>query len=140
MNDRCRRFRELHQSGCFVILNPWDIGSAKLLVQLGFKALATTSAGLAWACGLPDHGLTLEVKLAHLRAITGAVDVPVNADFERGFATEPARVAANVTTAVMTGIAGLSIEDSSGDPAVPLYDFELAVERIRAGSTGPIPG
>jgi methylisocitrate lyase len=132
MTDRCATFRRLHESGCFVIPNPWDLGSAKALVQLGFKALATTSAGLAWAYGLPDHGLSLELKLAHLRAITGAVGVPVNADFERGFATDPAQVAANVTTAVATGIAGLSIEDSSGDPANPLYDFDLAVERMRA--------
>jgi methylisocitrate lyase len=132
MTDRPRIFRQLHESGCFVIPNPWDIGSAKALVQLGFKALATTSAGLAWAHGLPDHGLGLELKLAHLRAITGAVDVPVNADFERGFATDAEQVANNVATAVKTGIAGLSIEDSSGDPAQPLYPFELAVERVRA--------
>ena len=130
--DRSRVFRQLHESGCFVIPNPWDVGSAKVLVQLGFKALATTSAGFAWALGRADHGITLEEKLAHLRSITGAVDVPVNADFERGFATDPEAVAANVAAATATGLAGLSIEDSSGDAANPLYEFTLAVERMRA--------
>jgi methylisocitrate lyase len=126
------RFRELHQSGCFVIPNPWDIGSARALVRLGFQALATTSCGFAWTLGVRDHGITLEQKLAHLRAMTAAVDVPVNADFEKGFAVEPKQVAANVAAAAKTGIAGLSIEDSSNDPANPLFDFGLAVERVRA--------
>ena len=128
----CTRFRELHESGCFVIPNPWDLGSAKLLVRLGFKALATTSCGLAWTLGVRDHAVTLEQKLAHLRAMTVAVPVPVNADFEKGFAVAPAEVAANVTAAAATGIAGLSIEDSTGDPSNPLFDLSLAVERIRA--------
>jgi 2-methylisocitrate lyase-like PEP mutase family enzyme len=128
----CQAFRDLHQSGCFVIPNPWDLGSAKVLVQLGFKALATTSCGFAWARGVRDHAVTLEQKLAHLREMAAAVDVPVNADFEKGFAVKPADVAANVRAAAATGIAGLSIEDSTGDPSNPLFDLTLAVERIRA--------
>jgi 2-methylisocitrate lyase-like PEP mutase family enzyme len=130
--DRCRVFRELHQSGCFVIPNPWDLGSARALVKLGFRALATTSAGLAWALGRRDHGVLLDEKLAHLRSMSEAVDVPLNADFEGGFALDPADVAANVSAAAATGIAGLSIEDSTGDPSSPLFDFGLAVERVRA--------
>jgi methylisocitrate lyase len=125
-------FRRLHESGCFVMPNPWDIGSARLLVSLGFPAIASTSAGLAWSVGRRDNEISLEVSLAHLRAIAACVDVPVNADFEDGFAIEPGGVAANVTAATATGIAGVSIEDSSGDKAAPLYDFALAVERIRA--------
>jgi methylisocitrate lyase len=132
MDDRCRVFRQLHETGCFVIPNPWDIGSAKVLVQLGFKALATTSAGFAWVHGLPDHGIRLDQKLAHLRVMTEAVEVPVNADFERGFAIDPERVGANVSSAAKTGVAGLSIEDSSGDPSEPLFDLALSVERMRA--------
>jgi 2-methylisocitrate lyase-like PEP mutase family enzyme len=112
--------------------NPWDAGSARLLAQLGFPALATTSAGLAWSLGRPDNGASLEATLAHLSTLAQAVDVPLNADFTNGFAAEPAAVAENVRRAAGTGIAGLSIEDSSGDAAQPLYDFELAVERIRA--------
>ena len=130
--DRCRQFHQLHQSGCFVIPNPWDLGSARLLTQLGFKALATTSSGFAWSLGRPDNGVTLAATLAHLRTIAEGVEVPVNADFEGGFAIAPAAVAANVTQATMTGVAGLSIEDSTGDVANPLFDFTLAVERIRA--------
>jgi 2-methylisocitrate lyase-like PEP mutase family enzyme len=130
--DRRRVFRELHQAGCFVIPNPWDLGSARALVQLGFPALATTSAGFAWSLGRRDYGVSLEEKLAHLRSISDAVEVPVNADFEGGFATVPADVAANVTAATATGIAGLSIEDSTRDPANPLFDIALAVERIHA--------
>ena len=129
---RTARFRELHQSGCFVIPNPWDLGSARVLAQLGFKALATTSCGFAWTLGVRDHAVTLDQKLAHLREMTAAVDVPVNADFEKGFAVKPADVAANVAAAAATGIAGLSIEDSTGDPSNPLFDFTLAVERMRA--------
>ena len=132
MTEVCSRFRELHESGCFVIPNPWDLGSAKLLVQLGFKALATTSCGLAWTLGVRDHAITLDQKLAHLGAMTAAVPVPVNADFEKGFAVAPAEVAANVAAAAATGIAGLSIEDSTGDPSNPLFDLPLAVERMRA--------
>jgi 2-methylisocitrate lyase-like PEP mutase family enzyme len=130
--DRCRVFRELHQSGCFVIPNPWDAGSARMLEHLGFPALATTSSGFAWTLGKCDNHVTLEEALAHLRAVAQAVRVPVNADFEGGFAIEPAAVASNVTAAMATGIAGLSIEDSTGDDANPLHDFALAVERIRA--------
>jgi methylisocitrate lyase len=132
LDDRVRRFHELHQSGCFVIPNPWDIGSARLLARLGFPALATTSAGFAWSVGRRDNAVTLDQALAHMRAISASVELPVNADFEAGFAVEPAGVAANVAAATETGIAGLSIEDSSGDPRNPLFDFDLSVERIRA--------
>jgi 2-methylisocitrate lyase-like PEP mutase family enzyme len=131
-DDRVAAFRELHADGCFVIPNPWDVGSALALQRLGFKALATTSAGFAWTLGRPDNEIELEQALAHLRAVAGAVAVPVNADFEGGFAVEPEQVAANVKLAAATGIAGLSIEDSTGDPDEPLYGFELAVERVRA--------
>ena len=131
-NDLCREFRRLHQSGCFVIPNPWDLGSARLLAQLGFKALATTSSGFAWTLGRPDNRVTLEEALAHFRAIAGGVKVPVNADFEGGFAIEPEQVSANVAAATATGIAGLSIEDSTGDADNPLFDYTPAVERVRA--------
>jgi len=131
-DDRRATFRRLHQSGCFVIPNPWDLGSARLLVRLGFPALATTSAGFAWSLGRADNGVSLEEALAHFRAIAGGVELPVNADFEGGFATEPTEVGANVALAVGTGVAGLSIEDSTGDASHPLFDFGLAVERIRA--------
>jgi 2-methylisocitrate lyase-like PEP mutase family enzyme len=130
--DAYRSFRELHRSGCFVIPNPWDVGSARLLARLGFPALATTSSGFAWSLGRPDNGVSLTQALAHYRAIAERVELPVNADFEGGFATEPAEVGANVAAATGTGIAGLSIEDSTGDPARPLFDFTLAVERIQA--------
>jgi 2-methylisocitrate lyase-like PEP mutase family enzyme len=130
--DRCRVFRQLHESGCFVIPNPWDVGSARLLTQLGFRALATTSSGFAWTLGRPDTHVSLAETLSHLRAISHAVDVPVNADFEGGYAIEPAAVGANVAAATATGIAGLSIEDSTGDAANPLFEFDLAVERIQA--------
>lgn len=131
-NEKIGTFRRLHESGCFVIPNPWDIGSARILAQLGFSALATTSSGFAWTQGSADNHVTVDQVLAHLRAMTAAVDVPFNADFEGGFAVEPERVAANVTAAASTGIAGLSIEDSTGDDANPLFDFELAVDRVRA--------
>jgi 2-methylisocitrate lyase-like PEP mutase family enzyme len=131
-SDRVNDFRLLHGSGCFVMPNPWDVGTAMSLEQLGFAALATTSAGFAWTLGRSDNHVTLDETLGHLRSIAGAVGVPVNADFEGGFAVEPEDVAANVELATATGIAGLSIEDSSGDSASPLYDFELAIERIRA--------
>ena len=130
--DRVEEFRRLHAEGCFVMPNPWDIGSARVLEQLGFQALATTSAGLAWTLGRPDAGVSLEQTLEHLRAIATAVTVPVNADFRDGYATDPDGVYANVSAAVGTGIAGLSIEDSTGDPAEPLFGIDLAVERIRA--------
>jgi 2-methylisocitrate lyase-like PEP mutase family enzyme len=125
-------FRQLHEAGCFVMPNPWDLGSARLLAQLGFQALATTSAGLAWSLGKPDNGVSLEEALGHLRVMAGGVDLPLNADFEGGFAVAPETVGMNVAAATSTGIAGLSIEDSTGDPASPLFDFSLAVERIRA--------
>jgi 2-methylisocitrate lyase-like PEP mutase family enzyme len=130
--ERCRVFRRLHESGCFVIPNPWDLGSARTLVRLGFKALATTSAGFAWSIGRRDNRVSLEDALAHLRSLAHGVSVPVSADFEGGFAIEPAGVHTNVTAATSTGIAGLSIEDSTHDPANPLFDFPLAVERVRA--------
>ena len=126
------RFHQLHQSGCFVIPNPWDIGSARMLERLGFSALATTSSGFAWSQGRRDNHVPLEDVLAHLRAMSGAVGIPLNADFEGGFAVDPEGVAANVTLAAATGIAGLSIEDSTGDAENPLFDFALSVERIRA--------
>ncbi len=130
--DRCRAFHQLHEHGCFILPNPWDIGSARILEQLGFKALATTSAGFAWSRGHADNTVTVEMVLAHLRAMSEAVDVPINADFEGGFAIAPEAVATHVGQAATTGIAGLSIEDSTGDPAHPLFEFRLAVERIRA--------
>jgi 2-methylisocitrate lyase-like PEP mutase family enzyme len=125
-------FRQLHASGCFVMPNPWDVGSAVALEQTGFKALATTSAGFAWTLARPDSGVRRDEALEHLRQIAAAVRVPVNADFENGYANEPDGVAVNVKLAAATGIAGLSIEDSTGDPGEPLYPFDLAVERIRA--------
>ena len=132
VDDRVTTFRTLHVSGCFVMPNPWDAGSAKALEQMGFKALATTSAGLAWTLGCADDQVDLDQTLAHLRVVVDAVAVPVNADFKDGYAVEPEVVKANVASAVATGIAGLSIEDSTGDEADPLFDLELAVERIRA--------
>jgi 2-methylisocitrate lyase-like PEP mutase family enzyme len=125
-------FRRLHESGCFVMPNPWDVGSARVLAQLGFPAVATTSAGMAWSLGRRDNDVPLEDVLRHLHTIAEGVDVPVNADFEHGFATTPAEVAANVTAATRTGVAGLSIEDSTGDAANPLFEFSLAVDRVRA--------
>ena len=130
--DRWREFRRLHESGCFLIPNPWDVGSARLLVQLGVPALATTSSGFAWTLGRSDNHVTLQEALDHFRAIAGAVPVPVNGDFEGGFAVEPEAVARNVAAAAETGLAGLSIEDSTGEPARPLFDVALSVERIRA--------
>ena len=129
---RIRTFRALHGAGCFVMPNPWDPGSARLLAAMGFPALATTSAGMAWALGHRDNDVSRDEVLAHLVAMAAAVDVPVNADFEGGFAVEPEGVAANVALAVTTGIAGLSIEDSTGDAAEPLHPRGLAVDRIRA--------
>ncbi|HEY6609137.1 MAG TPA: isocitrate lyase/phosphoenolpyruvate mutase family protein [Candidatus Limnocylindria bacterium] len=131
-SERVASFHALHESGCFVIPNPWDAGTAVALEQMGFLALATTSAGLAWSLGRADNQITLAVELDHLRAVCAAVSIPVNADFEGGFAVEPDGVAANVTAAIETGIAGLSIEDSTRDADAPLLDLPLAVERIRA--------
>ncbi|MGE5414576.1 MAG: isocitrate lyase/PEP mutase family protein [Syntrophomonadaceae bacterium] len=129
---RVAAFRRLHESACFVIPNPWDAGSARLLEGLGFPALATTSSGLAWSLGRPDHGVSLAEALAHFRAVSAAVGVPVSADFEGGLAREPEDVADHVARAATTGIAGLSIEDSSGDDAEPLFEFSLALQRVRA--------
>ncbi len=132
MDDRVTEFRRLHDSGCFVMPNPWDVGSAIALEKMGFKALATTSAGFAWTLGRPDNGITLEDSLGHFRTIAASVGVPVNADFEGAFAEDPDQVYAHVHLAVATGIAGVSVEDSTGDRADPLYDFDLAVARVRA--------
>ena len=125
-------FRRLHDGGCFVIPNPWDPGSAKYLEKLGFKAIASTSAGFAWSQGRSDNDVTLDQLLAHLRSLADAVNIPVNADFEDGLAVEPEGVATNVAKAAVTGIAGLSIEDSTRYGADPLYAFDFAVERIKA--------
>jgi 2-methylisocitrate lyase-like PEP mutase family enzyme len=132
VSDRCLEFRRLHESGCFVMPNPWDLGSARLLARLGFKALATTSSGFAWSQGRRDHDVSVEETLGHLRSIASGITLPLNADFEGGFATEAAAVGANVAAATATGIAGLSIEDSTGDSGRPLFEFPLAVDRIRA--------
>lgn len=131
-DEKIGEFHRLHSAGCFVMPNPWDVGSARALEQLGFRALATTSAGLAWTLGRPDAHVSLEEALQHLAVISGAVRVPVNADFEGGYAVEPDLMATNVTRAVETGIAGLSIEDASGDPDDPLMEFDLSVARIAA--------
>lgn len=131
-NERVAEFRRLHDSGCFVMPNPWDAGSARVLAAMGFKALATTSAGFAWTVGRPDNGVDLEQTLEHLRLVAAAVDLPVNADFQGGFAADPDHVAVNVALAAETGVAGLSIEDYTGDAADPLFEFDLAVARVRA--------
>jgi 2-methylisocitrate lyase-like PEP mutase family enzyme len=130
--DKRAIFRRLHETGCFVIPNPFDAGSAKALQQLGFRAIASTSAGFAWTIGKADNRVTLEDVLQHLAALCAAVDIPVNADFEGGFAEAPAKVGDNVARAVRSGVSGLSIEDSTGDKAKPLYDRSLAIERIKA--------
>src|SRR5882757_4127947 len=122
-------FRRLHEAGCFVLPNPWDVGSVRRLERLGFKALATTSAGYAWTMGRDDGELSRDEVLSHLRTICDATDLPVNADFEAGFADAPEGVGANVALAVATGVAGLSIEDRVGND---LYENSLAIERIRA--------
>ncbi len=130
--DKRRTFQQLHLAGCFVIPNPWDVGSARFLQSLGFKALATTSSGFAWSRGRPDGAVSRDMALAHLGDIVAATDLPVNADFESGFALDAAGVAESVRLAVETGVAGLSIEDSTGEAANPLYELSVAVERIRA--------
>ena len=132
VGDKRRTFRELHKAGCFVIPNPWDVGSARFLQSLGFKALATTSSGFAWSQGRADGAVSRDMALAHLHDIVAATDLPVNADFESGFARDAAGVAESVRLAVETGVAGLSIEDSTGDAAKPLFELSAAVERIRA--------
>ena len=130
--DKRRSFRRLHEAGCFVIPNPWDPGSARYLQSLGFKALATTSSGFAWSQGRPDGGVTRERVLTHFAEMAAATDLPLNADFESGFAADPAAVGESVRLAVETGIAGLSIEDSTGNASAPLFELNVAVERVRA--------
>jgi 2-methylisocitrate lyase-like PEP mutase family enzyme len=130
--DKRAAFHRLHESGCFIIPNPFDVGSARALQHLGFKALASTSAGFAWTIAKADNRVTVDDVCDHLTALCAAVDIPVNADFEGGFAHEPEKVGVNVIRGVKTGVAGLSIEDSTGDAAKPLYDFALAVDRIKA--------
>ena len=130
--DKRRAFHRLHESGCFVIPNPWDVGSARYLQSLGFKALATTSSGFAWSHGHRDGAMSRDRVLDHLTEMVEATDLPINADFENGFAPDAAALADSVRLAVETGVAGLSIEDSTGDAAKPLFDLDVAVERIRA--------
>lgn len=125
-------FRAQHASGCFMLPNPWDAGSARYLASLGFQAIATTSSGFAWSTGRADNHVTREIILAHLRDMVAATDLPVNADFENGFGADPASVAASVKLAVETGVAGLSIEDSTGTAASPLFPVDVAVERLKA--------
>ena len=130
--ERRQTFRDLHRSGCFAIPNPWDIGSARYLQHLGFKAIATTSAGFAFSRGLPDGAVGRDMMLEHIREIVEATDIPVNADYENGYADDPGEVAENVRLCIDTGVAGLSIEDSTGRKEQPLYDVDLAMDRIRA--------
>jgi 2-methylisocitrate lyase-like PEP mutase family enzyme len=133
--DKRRRFRQLHQAGCFVLPNPWDVGSARWLQGLGFAALASTSSGFAWSQGLADNRISRQQALDHLQALVAATDLPVNADFENGFGADAAAVAESVRLAVATGVAGLSIEDSTGDAASPLFSLDTAVARLRAART-----
>src|SRR5258707_1891288 len=130
--DKRRAFHKLHEAGCFVIPNPWDVGSARYLQGLGFKALATTSSGFAWSHGHRDGGMSRDRVLDHLTDMVEATDLPINADFENGFAPDAAGVAESVRLAVESGVAGLSIEDSTGNASHPLYDVDTAVDRIRA--------
>jgi 2-methylisocitrate lyase-like PEP mutase family enzyme len=132
ISEKRHTFRRLHETGCFVIPNPWDVGSARYLQHLGFKALASTSAGFAFAQGYADGAVPRDLMLDHLAELVAATDVPVNADFEGGYADAPEGVAESVRLCVETGVAGLSIEDSTSDPAIPLYDFDLALARVRA--------
>ncbi len=130
--DKRRAFRTLHERGCFVIPNPWNVGSAVYLQGLGFKALATTSSGHAHSLGLADGAASKDIVLAHYREVAHSVDIPLNADFENGYAHEPTDVAANVRLCIDTGVAGLSIEDFTGDESAPLYDFDVALARVKA--------
>jgi len=132
VTEKRSAFRDLHKAGCFVIPNPWDVGSALYLQSLGFPALASTSSGHAYALGFPDGALNRDTVLAHYAELAAATDIPLNADFENGYAHEPEDVAGNVRLCVETGVAGLSIEDFTGDEKTPLYDFEKAVARVRA--------
>jgi 2-methylisocitrate lyase-like PEP mutase family enzyme len=133
---RRRRFAELHESGCFVIPNPWDVGSAMMLRHLGFEALATTSSGFSFSQGLPDMdwAVPVETELAHIAAIVGAADLPVNADFESAYARDIDGLVRNVKRCAETGVAGLSIEDATGNKADPLFAFDIAVERVAAAA------
>ena len=132
VTEKRAAFRALHQQGCFVLPNPWEVGSARMLQHLGFVALASTSSGYAWTRGRPDYAVTRAEVLQHLTSLCNAVDLPVNADFESGFASDPEGVATNVGLAVQTGVAGLSIEDRNVEAPFALYDKSFAVERIRA--------
>lgn len=132
VQDKRAAFRRLHQQGCFVIPNPWDAGSARMLQGMGFKALATTSSGFAWSQARADGQVARALVLEHLRTMAAATELPINADFESGYAVDPAGVAESVRMAMATGIAGLSIEDSTGDPEHPLRDIDAAVARLRA--------
>jgi 2-methylisocitrate lyase-like PEP mutase family enzyme len=132
LTARRAAFRKLHENGCFVIPNPWDVGTARYLQHLGFEALATTSAGFTFSRGLPDGAASRDDVLNHITEIVAAVDLPINADFESGYAGDPEGVAHSVRLCVATGVAGLSIEDSTGDPAKPLYDLRTAAERLKA--------
>ena len=131
MSNSIERFHQLHEAGCFVMPNPWDIGSARLLAQLGFPAVATTSAGFAWSMGRPDNHVTVDEAVTHFAAIAHGVDVPVNGDFEGGFAIEPDGGRDQRDARGGTGVAGLSIEDSTGDAAQPLFEFGLSVSASR---------
>jgi 2-methylisocitrate lyase-like PEP mutase family enzyme len=133
--DKRKTFRELHKSGCFVIPNPWNVGSARYLQGLGFKALATTSSGHAHSEGYPDGAQSMDKVLSHYRELASETDIPLNADFENGFADDPDKVAENVTRCIATGVAGLSIEDSPQQSSTPLYDFDLALARVKAART-----
>jgi len=130
--DKRKTFRALHEAGCFVIPNPWNVGTARYLQGLGFKALATTSSGHAHAQGYADGAQSRDYALAHFRKLAAATEVPLNADFENGFADDPDAVAAHVTLCIATGVAGLAIEDSTNNPTIPLYDFDLALARVKA--------
>jgi 2-methylisocitrate lyase-like PEP mutase family enzyme len=130
--DKRKTFHRLHESGCFVLPNPWDVGSARYLQGLGFKALATTSAGFAWSHGHADGRMSRDRVLDHLTDMVEATNLPVNADFENGFGTDTAALADSVRLAVQSGVAGLSIEDSTGNASTPLFDLDTAVERMRA--------
>lgn len=132
ITEKRAAFRALHASGCFMLPNPWDAGSARYLASLGFKAVATTSSGYAWSAGRADNHVSRDAILAHLREMVEATDLPVNADFENGFGADPDEVAASVKLAVSTGVAGLSIEDSTGDAAAPPFPLEVAVARLKA--------
>ncbi len=132
LHERRAAFRKLHGTGCFALPNPWDMGTARYLQHLGFKAIATSSAAFAFSRGLPDNAVPRDVMLAHIRELVDATDLPVNADFENGFADGPEELAENIRLCLETGVAGLSIEDSTGDKAKPLYELDHAADRIRA--------